>query len=569
MAPRHATILAAIRLGLGELAEGDALSSDHDRALLSLAQEGLERSQTLFGLPGLSHESAEFTVGSTSLWAVRLGETFADVLDRALPIVDPAEIDAALLIMRGGVDQEQLENAGGYEGIFGLATGRTLAGVASGAIGSYDLPMPQPSPVLVAPNIDRLSDSWQIPRRYVRDWASTLQATGHLIYAQPAVRARLEELAVATFTPKGDTQLRASVPAESLLDQAGRINVDALFRWFREDRSSAVVLELEAIAAIAHACGWLALKQTPLESPLVWGRLFEIVRRRQNETSIEERWASTWFGMPFGPISRPDALAIVEAVAGVCGAGAIGEIWARPEWMPSASALAEPANWLGQLGPLLGVGDALVKDWRRRTAAFEHQDPRGGRPEVPGDVPSYGRHHVRVLETEDQTLDEMRESTNLSLVTHPDVDQHIADALRGQAAGLVLEGRVSLNAGDHEGGKHYFGGLLAGHLLAYIARERGGVHPKLQDVVRIYTTWLGGDNLQQGLALGTESAAIRVHDFLLTQIERQWPGRTERVSLADEQLICAWLIEQMGLVPSPAVPAKVAVARLKRSLGAT
>jgi uncharacterized protein (DUF2342 family) len=558
---RRARLSQWILGGSGEVSldDGPRVDPTARAELEALAAVGLTTATSLLRMALPQRSGPSVRVVSQRGWVEHISPIVASLLDAALPPLQPGDSETAAATQ--GLEQSVVDlidrTPGGQEEVFARLTGLLLGNLALTASGSHDMPLPYTDSTLliVGGNLDGYAIEWDLPPQVVRAWICQHQATLTAIYSQQAVRERLTQLEVTYLTPIDTGSEHFSIEA-FVSRERGRtvIDADSLFDSIQGDRERSATEELDALASLANACSWyVARRSGDIELERLVDRLIEITIRRQSEPSLWDRAVETWFGVPIGPVARPDALALVEVIADVAGLDSLSGLWASEKRLPTARALSDPAGWLVTTGVAPSLAASVALEWQRRLGAYPTRDPRGGRPAVPGQRPTLA--HRGVLTWPEQVLDipALRQYAQ-AMIDHPvpDADERIAEKMRGEIQGLSTMGHVVLRRPIGSVSPDYFLGTLTGHLHATLVRRRGPIDQPLRHLATAYTALIGArDDVQQALVTPTGNALVQVHDFVMRIIGHKWPDELADLSAEDEGLFFGWLLDQAGVAASP------------------
>jgi uncharacterized protein (DUF2342 family) len=563
-----------VKRGFGGVLAGETPPETDAAEIRRLVNEGLSRAETTIGVSVDSPSMVAVAAVSQRRWAESTASIIAGLLNDALPIIDRASLEATAAKIHVPTARALRGLEGGYEELYARVSGMILADVARDATGSCDLPLGSSnSALLIIPaNIKAFASAWDLPDPAALNWVCAYQSALAVIYAQPAVSAHLRQMEVQYFAPRDietdPTRLDAELAASfSRVGPRLTIDVDAAFESFRAGGEPGVADNTEALASVAHACAWFAVhKSLGSKDEAHYERMLEIAIRRQSEPPIWKRWAETWLGMPLGPIARPDAILLIESIAEVLGTSGLGSLWLDEGHLPTPQTLVEPAAWLIGAGIEHSLAGAVQASWERRLAAVAGHDLRGGRAAAPGQRPILGRRHVTLWPEEERDVEAMQKAAQ-GFLGAPELDDDVAEPVRGELAGLSVPGTISLLGSDNPVSTDYFRGYLAGHLCAYMVRQRGPVGSQAQNAVRAYTSFLARrEDVQRALAMRTADALLQAHEFVMRQIGVNHPERLAEFSADDERLFFSWLLEQTGLVATPRLLAACSRVRSERGI---
>ncbi len=481
--PRQAQLFGWILTGsrdapLGRDATSGSLSAAHD--IQQLARVGYIAAKDWFGVSAGERPGRSVRAVSQGEWIEHTALAVAALLEEALIPLDPNELLGADSLPRTEQPIVDLicRTPGGYEELFANLSGLLLAHVASRAVGARDILLPsvQPDLLINVDNAGSFATTWGLPSQAVLAWACQHQAILDAIYSQPAVRKRVRQLEVSYLTPRDASGDQARIGTFFGSDRRGTVvDIDSLLESIQGDRSRDAAEELDAIAALANACSWFAVRNSGPELVTRYlDPLLEVTIRRQSEPGIWDRVAETWFGAPLGSIARPDALALIETLADLGGRDRLHWLWAADHGVPTARTLVDPAGWLADAGADASFAARVSDDWKRRLDAYPGQDVRGGRPRLPGQRPPLARSQSRTWPHEPLDIPGLRQyAQGMIDRLAPGEDVRIAEKMRGEIDGLHRPEHVTLLRPDGTVSPDYYLGVLTGHLHAYLVRRRG------------------------------------------------------------------------------------------------
>lgn len=306
----------------------------------------------------LEAAAAAIQIATRAEWAATTLDAYRPVLEKLATAVGnsndgPIEADADdAMAFLGGLGKMMSPV------LIGMQSGVMIGQLAQRGLGPYDLPLPRPagSPLqIVATNLDKFAEEWDLPIDDLRLWVLVEELTFHVILGAPAVRARIEELVgeyVSGFNVDSsniEQHLGELDPADA--NSLERIfgNPETLLGAIQTDSQRTTLNQLTAaVAAIIgvtdHVMSTVGPRLTG--QPQV---LAEALRRRRQGKDEDQRFAERMLGLSLGPNTRERGVGFIEGVIERSNPDALGQLWNKKAGLPTPAEIDAPGLWLARL----------------------------------------------------------------------------------------------------------------------------------------------------------------------------------------------------------------------------
>ena len=240
-----------------------------------------------------------------------------------------------------------------------MMLGSSIGHLARRALGQYDFPIPRPLSneiILVPANIASLAADWSLPADDFGLWVCVNEVAHHAVLSLPHVRNRVTGL-LAGYVAGYRYDTSAIEQSLSALDPTNPESLEealsegSFLGIMRETPEQAVLRgDLEVLVeAIEGYVDWVteAVGRRLLGS---FAAIDEALRRRRIERPSGERFMERLFGLELSQRLFDTAAAFVGGVIERAGPGALAELWARPENLPTKAEIDAPGLWLERIG---------------------------------------------------------------------------------------------------------------------------------------------------------------------------------------------------------------------------
>lgn len=282
-------------------------------------------------------------------WAVHTADDYATIAWRVAELLGGSAGQAP------SAEETRLEaladRFGGWAGFVGMAVGRLIGGLASAAIGQFDVPLPRADMGvvrLIPENVVVFADRLDEPLENAFRWAVWQDAVRWTIVAQPHVGERITTL-VPRYVGLGNYDLSAVAGIVTASSEGGGLDRDAVLAALTTDAQARMGSELQALNAVMAATAWYLAKTHPEAGIAVAPRLEAALERRRADSPIQE-WLLEWLlGLRFDLAQYRQAQGFVAAVGA---ADRLPGLWQSPASLPTPEDLAEPDLWFRRTLPL-------------------------------------------------------------------------------------------------------------------------------------------------------------------------------------------------------------------------
>ena len=280
-------------------------------------------------------------------------------------VVDPlaAKVAAAMAEQSGEPESESEANMLGpvlqqMAPVFlGIQAGVALGSLATGILGSYDLPLPlaeEGTIDVIIPAVDAIADSYGLDRRETRLWVALHQSAHRLTFES------LHGVSTHFFALFHNYVAALDVDMSGAFDRLQTLDITSpeRLREAMEDQGFFGLLDTPATrAALEKVQRFLALVEAFADRAVdsaaarmpTSGRIAEAMARRRAEPAQGEKMFANFIGLDVTSEQIRAAEIFSQGVLATAGWPALLKLWDDPEFLPTEPELSEPAVWLARI----------------------------------------------------------------------------------------------------------------------------------------------------------------------------------------------------------------------------
>ena len=239
----------------------------------------------------------------------------------------------------------------------GIQAGVALGSLATGILGSYDLPLPlaeEGTIDVIVPAVDAVAESYGLDRRETRLWVALHQSAHRLTFESlHGVSAHFFAL-FHNYVAALDVDMSGAFDRLQSLDITSPERLreameDQGFFGLLDTPATRVALEkVQRFLALVEAFADRAVDAAAARLPTA-GRIAEAMARHRTEPAQGEKMFANFIGLDVTPEQIRAAETFSEGVLATAGWPALLKLWDDPEFLPTETELSEPAVWLARI----------------------------------------------------------------------------------------------------------------------------------------------------------------------------------------------------------------------------
>jgi putative hydrolase len=245
--------------------------------------------------------------------------------------------------------------------MMGMSVGSMVGRLATRAFGQYDLPIPRVASheiLLVPSTIDAFAGDWSLPVDEVRLWVCLQELTAHAVMAVPHIGDTIRQLVqqhVSGFRPDpssmadklGSMDMESGDPMQAFQRVLG--DPEVLLGAIESPAQREQRPRLDAIVSLIVGYVDHVVDRATPRLLTSGGGIAEAVRRRRIESSPDDVFVERLLGLTLTRQQVERGKAFVAGVVARAGDDGLGQLWARPDAIPTPAELEAPGLWLARL----------------------------------------------------------------------------------------------------------------------------------------------------------------------------------------------------------------------------
>lgn len=239
----------------------------------------------------------------------------------------------------------------------GIQAGVALGSLATGILGSYDLPLPladEGTIDIVVPAVDAVAEAYGLDRRETRLWVAIHQSAHRLTFESlPGVSANFFAV-FHNYVAALDIDLSGAFDRLQSLDITSperlreAMQDQGFFGLLDSPATRSALERVQRFLAVVEAFGDRAVEAASARLP-TGTRIAEAMARRRAEPAQGERMFANFIGLDVRPEQIRAAETFTHGVLAAAGWPALLRVWDDPEFLPTEIELSEPAVWLARI----------------------------------------------------------------------------------------------------------------------------------------------------------------------------------------------------------------------------
>lgn len=247
-----------------------------------------------------------------------------------------------------------------------MTTGSMVGHLGSGAIGTYDLPLPRPGNdelLVVVSNLDEFGNEWSLDKEELRMWIALSEVAHHAVLSVPHVaKAMSAVLGRYTNAFRNDPTMMNEAfdglgELGDLSDLAGlqaRIQEAfgdpmAMLGSMRSPEQEAILPELDTLVAVV--VGYVDHIMDEVGTKLIsnYAMLTEALRRRRVTTADSDRFVQRLLGLDLDQEHYERGRTFIDGIVERSDRDALSRLWQSEEALPTPTELTSPGLWLSRM----------------------------------------------------------------------------------------------------------------------------------------------------------------------------------------------------------------------------